>query len=164
MKASKAHLELITHSPDETRRLAADIGRHLPGGCLLLVKGDLGSGKTVFAQGLARGLEVPSEYVITSPTYTLVHEYPGREPFFHIDLYRLPPGEADLESLGVVDQVGVSGVILIEWPDRLPPEELPPQRLEITLTANAPQTRTIALIGYGLPYTDLIKKSGFSRY
>jgi tRNA threonylcarbamoyladenosine biosynthesis protein TsaE len=164
MRQSAKALTCTTHSPEETRRLAADIGRTLTAGSLLLLDGDLGTGKTVFAQGLARGLEVPADYTITSPTYTLVHEYPGREPFYHADLYRLPPGGADLESLGLADLVGVSGVVLIEWPDRLPPEELPPEHLRITLTAGAPRTRTIGLFGYGLPYIDLIEKSDFSRY
>jgi tRNA threonylcarbamoyladenosine biosynthesis protein TsaE len=164
MKEPAARLKLSSCSPEETRRLAAHIGRLLSGGSLLLIEGDLGAGKTVFAQGLAKGLEVPTEYAITSPTYTLVHEYPGRVPFYHVDLYRLPLGGADLESLGLADQAGVFGVVLIEWPDRLPPEELPPEHLRITLTAGAPHTRTIGLIGYGLPYIDLIEKSDFSRY
>ncbi|MEJ2640930.1 MAG: tRNA (adenosine(37)-N6)-threonylcarbamoyltransferase complex ATPase subunit type 1 TsaE [Desulfosarcinaceae bacterium] len=163
MRGPTARLDLATRSPGETRRLAAAIGRLLRAGSLLLIEGDLGAGKTVFAQGLARGLDVPAEYAITSPTYTLVHEYPGRERFYHVDLYRLPPGGADLESLGLSDQAGVSGVVLIEWPDRLPPEELPPEHLRITLTAGAPHTRTVGLIGYGLPYIDLIEKSDFSR-
>jgi tRNA threonylcarbamoyladenosine biosynthesis protein TsaE len=164
MRSATKRLDLTTHSAGETRRLAADIGRRLPGGSLLLLEGDLGAGKTVFAQGLARGLGVPAEYAITSPTYTLVHEYPGREPFYHVDLYRLPLGGADLESLGLADRVGVSGVILIEWPDRLPRQELPPEHLRITLTAGAPNTRAVGLIGYGLAYIDLIEKSDFSRY
>lgn len=153
--------EFSSHSPEETRRLAAVIGRHLPAGSLLLLHGDLGSGKTVFAQGLAKGLEVSSEYAVTSPTYTLVHEYPGRLPFFHVDLYRLPAGGADLESLGLADQAAASGVVLIEWPDRLPPGELPIEHLSICLAPRAPQARNLELIAYGLPYVDLIKKLGF---
>lgn len=153
---------LTSDSPEETRRLAAVIARQLPNGSLLLLTGDLGSGKTVFAQGLARGLAVPETYAVTSPTYTLVHEYPGRLSFYHVDLYRLPEGGADLENLGLADQVGVSGVTVIEWPERLPPEELPPERLVVTLAPGAPQIRDITLIGYGLPYTDLIDKLDFS--
>jgi tRNA threonylcarbamoyladenosine biosynthesis protein TsaE len=163
MSLPTARLELVSTGPEETRRLAARIGRQLPGGSLLLLEGDLGSGKTVFAQGLARGLAVPADYVVTSPTYTLVNEYPGRQTLFHVDLYRLPDGGADLESLGLADQVGVSGVVIIEWPDRLPPDELPAERLVVSLTAGAPRTRAIGLIGYGHPYLDLIGKFDFSR-
>jgi tRNA threonylcarbamoyladenosine biosynthesis protein TsaE len=162
MSPTTASLELTTTSPEETRRLAAAVGRRLPDGCLLLLEGDLGCGKTVFAQGLAQGLLVPVEYVVTSPTYTLVNEYPGRLPLFHVDLYRLPPGGADLESLGLGEVVGASGVLLIEWPDRLPPGELPPEQMTIHLVPGAPGIRRITLIGYGLPYVDLIKKLDFS--
>jgi tRNA threonylcarbamoyladenosine biosynthesis protein TsaE len=163
MSLSSAHLEFTTASPEETRRLAASVGQLLPPGGLLLLEGDLGSGKTVFAQGLAQGLAVPDEYAVTSPTYTLVHEYPGRLPLFHVDLYRLPDGGADLESLGLSEMVGISGVVLIEWPDRLPQGELPAERLIIRLTPGAPGSRTIALIGYGLPYVDLINNLDFSN-
>lgn len=162
MKLPSADLALTTASPEETRRLADQIGRRLPSGSLLLLRGDLGSGKTVFAQGLARGLEVPADYAVTSPTYTLVHEYPGRVPLFHVDLYRLPDGGADLESLGLTDSIGVTGVILIEWPDRLPSGELPLEHMEVRLVAGTPGVRRITLIGYGLPYVDLIKKLDFS--
>jgi tRNA threonylcarbamoyladenosine biosynthesis protein TsaE len=162
MPLVRADLAFTTTCPEGTRRLAAQVGRRLPSGSLLLLQGDLGSGKTVFAQGLARGLEVPADYAVTSPTYTLVHEYPGRLPFFHVDLYRLPDGGADLESLGLTESLGVAGVVLIEWPDRLPPEELPPEYLEVRLVAGAPGSRRITLIGYGLPYVDLLKKLDFS--
>lgn len=162
MSAPSTQLLLSSKSPQETRRLAAAIGGQLPAGSLLLLDGDLGSGKTVFAQGLATGLAVPSEYAVTSPTYTLVHEYPGRLPFFHVDLYRLPAGGADLESLGLADHAGSSGVVLIEWPDRLPPGELPPEFLSVGLVPDTPQARKIRLIAYGHPYVDLINKLDFS--
>jgi tRNA threonylcarbamoyladenosine biosynthesis protein TsaE len=163
MKLPTTSLELSSGNPEETRRLADTIGRRLQGGSLLLLKGDLGSGKTVFAQGLATGLAVPDEYTVTSPTYTLVHEYPGRLPFFHVDLYRLPAGGADMESLGLADQTSASGVVLIEWPDRLPPGELPPEHLTISLVPDAPQARKIRLIAYGQPYVDLINMLDFSK-
>lgn len=162
MSVPSNQLAVSSKSPQETRRLAAAVGRQLQAGSLLLLEGDLGSGKTVFAQGLATGLEVPGEYAVTSPTYTLVHEYPGRLPFFHVDLYRLPAGAADLESLGLADHTGISGVVLIEWPDRLPPGELPPEFLSIGLVPAPPQARIIRLIAYGHPYVDLINKLDFS--
>lgn len=163
MKPPATRLEIQSHSPAQTRNVAAEIGRHLPGGSLLLLEGDLGSGKTVFAQGLARGLAVPDAYAVTSPTYTLVHEYPGRQPFYHVDLYRLPEGGADLESLGLADIAGISGVTLIEWSQRLLPEEIPTQHLRVVFAPRGPQTRAIRVIAYGLTYTDLIDKFDFSR-
>lgn len=163
MKLPTTSLELSSSSPEETRRLADTIGRQLQSGSLLLLKGELGSGKTVFAQGLATGLAVPGEYAVTSPTYTLVHEYPGRLPFFHVDLYRLPTDGADLESLGLADQTSAAGVVLIEWPERLPPGELPPEHLIISLVPDAPQARKIKLIAYGQAYVDLINLLDFSK-
>ena len=162
MNLTSRRQELVSTSPEETRSMAARIGRRLTGGSLLLLEGDLGSGKTIFAQGLARGLAVPAEYAVTSPTYTLVHEYPGRQKLLHVDLYRLPQGGADLESLGLADPERDAAVLVIEWPDRLPPEELPDERLKVTLAPGAPGTRTIELIGYGHPYIDLIEKLDFS--
>ena len=162
MSPPTATLAYTTASPDETRRLAAHIGRRLPSGSLLLLEGDLGSGKTVFAQGLARGLEVPTEYAVTSPTYTLVHEYPGRLPLYHVDLYRLPDGGADLESLGLADAIDGCGVVLIEWPDRLPAGELPADHMAVQLTPGTPGSRRVTLIGYGLSYIDLINNLDFS--
>jgi len=75
--------------------------------------GDLGSGKTSFVQGLARGLEVPNDYYITSPSYTLINEYPGRHPFFHVDLYRLED-PVDFEDIGLYDILDVNFVVAIE--------------------------------------------------
>ena len=89
-----------THSPEETFDLGRKIGSLIDDPIVLALSGDLGSGKTVFVQGLARGLEVQPEYYITSPTFTLVNEYPGRLRLFHIDLYRLDHF-GDLEDIGL---------------------------------------------------------------
>ena len=82
--------EFQTHSHGQTVALGRALGRRLHQGIVLLLFGDLGSGKTAFTQGLARGLEVPASFIVTSPTYTLINEYPGRVPLYHVDLYRLP--------------------------------------------------------------------------
>jgi tRNA threonylcarbamoyladenosine biosynthesis protein TsaE len=86
---------------------------------VITLTGELGSGKTCFVQGLAEGLETPPEYYITSPSYTLVNEYPGRCTFYHIDLYRLDSVE-DAAEIGLDDALYGEGVAAIEWPDRLP--------------------------------------------
>ncbi|MDJ0781036.1 MAG: tRNA (adenosine(37)-N6)-threonylcarbamoyltransferase complex ATPase subunit type 1 TsaE [Desulfosarcinaceae bacterium] len=161
MSVAIRQLRFTSDGAADTRRLATAVGRRLADGSLVLLEGELGSGKTVFAQGLADGLAVPETYVVTSPTYTLVNEYPGRLTLYHVDLYRLPTGAADLESLGLADQIGLSGVLVIEWPDRLPPAELPPEHLQVRLVPSAPQTRDIELIAYGLPYVDLIDRLDF---
>jgi tRNA threonylcarbamoyladenosine biosynthesis protein TsaE len=109
-----------THAHNQTVDLGRALGRHLNHGITLFLIGDLGSGKTAFAQGLARGLDVPLSYAVTSPTYTLVNEYPGRLPFFHVDLYRLP-APVDPDEIGLRELFAEDGVVAVEWARRLHP-------------------------------------------
>jgi len=101
-----------------TRRTTTRLGRALSGlarpGDLLLLEGDLGAGKTFLARALCRGLGVPHDVPITSPTFTLVHEHAGRFPICHADLYRLrEPGE--LRDLGLRERRGEGALVVIEW-------------------------------------------------
>jgi len=106
----------VTRSPEETERLAETLAAGLTPGAVLRLTGPLGAGKTAFVRGLARGLGIDPDEV-SSPTFTLIHEYGGRLRLFHADLYRLGPAAA--EDLGL-DELGVEdGVLAIEWPDRL---------------------------------------------
>ena len=114
MKAAAAN---TTKSEGETAAVASALAADLKPGAVLLVSGNLGAGKTAFVRGLAEGLGVdPGE--VSSPTFTLVHEYRGgRLTLYHVDLYRLDRAATDdlgLDELGVAD-----GVLAIEWPDRL---------------------------------------------
>jgi tRNA threonylcarbamoyladenosine biosynthesis protein TsaE len=101
----------------QTRAIAAALAPRLGAGDVLLLQGDLGSGKTAFVRGLASGLGVdPGE--VTSPTFTLVHEYRGgRLPIVHVDLYRLTG--IDLDEIGLDEVLAGSGVVAIEWAERL---------------------------------------------
>ena len=117
--------------------------------------GDLGSGKTAFVQGLAGGLEVPSSYYITSPTFTLVNEYPGRLPLYHIDLYRLET-VGDLEDIGLDDLLGEQAVLAIEWADRLV-ENFSADYLSMYFEIIDDEMRRLDLIAYGQIGIDLIK-------
>ena len=110
---------LIYHSQseNETRAIAVKIAGELTAGSVLLLSGDLGAGKTAFVRGLAEGLGVSPDEV-TSPTFTLVHEYRGgRLPLLHVDLYRLD--RADLDEIGLDDDLALRGVVAIEWAERL---------------------------------------------
>ncbi len=108
-------------SEEETMDLGRGLGRALKGGELLLLQGDLGYGKTVFARGVATALGVLSEEV-SSPSFTLVHEYKGgRVPLFHIDLYRLEAPEEEVGALGIEEILAAGGVVLVEWGEKLPP-------------------------------------------
>jgi tRNA threonylcarbamoyladenosine biosynthesis protein TsaE len=103
-----------TSSPDETRALATALGSQLGPGDLVLLVGDLGSGKTTFAQGLAKGLGV--EVPVTSPTFTLVQQYLGRVPVAHVDVFRLERMQ-ELHDLGIEELVDGPGVTIVEWGD-----------------------------------------------
>ena len=109
--------DTVTRSQEDTERLAETLAGELRSGAVVLLSGPLGAGKTAFVRGLARGLGVDPDEV-SSPTFTLVHEYRGgRLRLFHADLYRL--GTAAAEDLGL-DELGIrDGVLAIEWPDRL---------------------------------------------
>ncbi|MCA9542872.1 MAG: tRNA (adenosine(37)-N6)-threonylcarbamoyltransferase complex ATPase subunit type 1 TsaE [Myxococcales bacterium] len=104
---------------EATRAAGAALGRLVPAGLVLLAEGDLGAGKTTFAQGLARGLGVPPEHYVNSPTFAILQTHPGRVPFHHIDLYRL--GDPDeIWALGLDDVLEGDGVSFVEWPERWP--------------------------------------------
>lgn len=106
---------IISHSPEETSSIGRQLAAQLRPGDVLALAGDLGAGKTQFVKGLALGLEVEGE--VTSPTFTLIHEYPGRLPLFHIDLYRLESQEEAL-TIGIDEYLADEGVTVIEWADK----------------------------------------------
>ena len=95
------------------------------------VSGELGAGKTCLVQGIARGLEVPPELPVTSPSFTLVGEYPGRLPLRHADYYRIE-SYARLVGAGFEDLLDGEGVVVVEWPE-LYPDALPTDRLEVSI-------------------------------
>ena len=110
---------IFSLSEEETLSLGEFIARGLEGGELLLLEGDLGLGKTVLVKGIAGGLGLAPDEV-TSPSYTLVHEYEGgRLPMFHLDLYRLDDLE-DLASIGIEEVLAAEGVVVVEWGEKLP--------------------------------------------
>ena len=106
-----------SNSESDTRAIAARFASELRPGAVLLLSGDLGAGKTAFTKGLAEGLGIdPGE--VTSPTFTLVHEYRGgRLPLIHVDLYRLD--RADLAEIGLDQDLAAVGVTAVEWSERL---------------------------------------------
>ncbi len=151
-------IEITTFSPEETRFLGKLIGQSIDQKMTISLAGDLGTGKTIFVQGLARGLEVSSDYIITSPTYTIVNEYPGRIKLFHADLYRISggiSGTAELFDIGFEEFYESNGVIVVEWADRLAPGELK-EDLAISIRTVDALTRKFILFFYGREKTNLI--------
>ncbi|MFW6381026.1 MAG: tRNA (adenosine(37)-N6)-threonylcarbamoyltransferase complex ATPase subunit type 1 TsaE [Bacillota bacterium] len=126
-------------SPETTLQIGADIGRLSDPGQIILLTGDLGSGKTVLVKGIAWGLNIEME--ITSPTYNLINEYPGECPLYHMDLYRLDDSQ-QLYDLGFMDYLDRSGVIAIEWPE-IAFEFLPPEFLFIRIEILEDEQRSL---------------------
>ena len=116
---TKRSFPCVTRSAEETYRLGKRVGEALRKGDVVALTGELGSGKTVLSQGIAHGLGVHGGYAITSPTFTLVNEYPGREgTFYHLDLYRLSDA-VDLEEVGFEEYLQTGGIMVIEWAEKI---------------------------------------------
>ena len=125
--------EFITHSAEETFELAYRIGEVLVGGEAILLAGDLGAGKTVFAKGIGAGLEIdPAD--VNSPTFTLVNAHDGRLRLYHLDLYRLAGETDEIFALSLPEMLAeADAVVVIEWAERLGPFAIPgANRVEIS--------------------------------
>ncbi len=143
-------IKAATTSVDDTRDLAAEVAALAAPGDLIVLAGDLGTGKTAFAQGFARGLGV--EEPVTSPAFVLVHTYEGRLPLVHLDVYRLETMQ-ELVDLGIAELLDDGAVTLIEWGDAVAPG-LPADFLEVRLEATGdPDDRqfSIRTVGPGWP-------------
>ncbi|MCC7363374.1 MAG: tRNA (adenosine(37)-N6)-threonylcarbamoyltransferase complex ATPase subunit type 1 TsaE [Dehalococcoidia bacterium] len=112
--AEQHAFELATTGEEETRGIGERLGRALRKGDVVLLSGDLGTGKTCLTQGIGRGLECGSQ--VNSPSFVLMNEYAGREQLYHVDLYRIEDVE-ELDDLGLWDYAE-KGVLVIEWPER----------------------------------------------
>ncbi|MFA5073981.1 MAG: tRNA (adenosine(37)-N6)-threonylcarbamoyltransferase complex ATPase subunit type 1 TsaE [Nitrospirota bacterium] len=145
---------IISTSPEQTWRIGQHLGSRFDAGMTICLYGDLGSGKTNFAYGIARGLDVQEHY-ITSPTFTFVNEYQGRVPFYHIDLYRLQD-PAELSSIGFEHYLDSDGVTVIEWAERAA-NELPSECLSVYLSQVDDHSREIGLCGEGERYENIIQ-------
>ena len=130
---------IVSESEQQTRSIAAALARDLRAGAVLLLSGDLGAGKTAFVRGLAEGLGIDPDEV-TSPTFTLVHEYRGgRLPLIHVDLYRLD--RADLDEIGLDSDLAAAGVVAVEWSERL--VRAMPGAAIVTITDRGGDSRSI---------------------
>ncbi len=121
---------VVTHSPEETIAFARELAKKLPDPCWVLLEGDLGSGKTTLAKGLIAGLGAAREEEVTSPTFTLVHEYASEKKVYHVDLYRVERCQ-ELRTLGLEDLMfqpvtagqpataGEPATVIVEWAEKL---------------------------------------------
>jgi len=147
-------MEWISESPDDTLALGRRLGERAAPGDVIALTGDLGTGKTVLAKGLAVGAGVRHERLVTSPTFVLVHEYAGRLPVFHVDAYRLH-GARDLVALGADEWFFGEGLCIVEWADRVR-EALPAERLDVHLEHLGPTRRRLILTPRGARYLERI--------
>jgi tRNA threonylcarbamoyladenosine biosynthesis protein TsaE len=143
----------------QTKSLGKKIGRYLEKGDVVGLVGELGTGKTVLAQGIAAGLGVGIKDYVRSPSFILLNIYQGRLPFYHFDLYRLN-SLRDLEEIDYQQHLYGDGVSVIEWAEKIK-GALPAEYLRIELSHHSRQTRIIRLIPKGKHYRKLINRLKF---
>jgi len=146
--------EIILQTLEDTRLLGLVLGRLVRPGDVILLSGQLGAGKTTLTQFIAQGLEVPESCYVTSPSFALLHEYPGRIPMYHIDCYRLA-GEDDVEDSGLIDYIVADGLSVVEWPDRLG-SLVPQERLDINICHSGNESRKVVLTAFGNTWQERI--------
>jgi tRNA threonylcarbamoyladenosine biosynthesis protein TsaE len=140
-------LVVTCRTPEDLHPLADALAAVLEPGDTLLLQGELGAGKTTLTQLLARALGVGEEQYVASPSFALLHEYTGRLPVFHMDLYRLSD-EDDVEAAGLLEYFELQGVCVVEWPDRLG-SLTPDSRLEIRIEHRPFEARQFTLFPRG---------------
>lgn len=139
--------ELITHSTEETARLAERLATFVEAGTVITLNGDLGAGKTTFTKGFAKGLGVKRN--VNSPTFTIMKQYQGRLPLYHMDVYRL---EETGDDIGLEEYILGDGVAVVEW-SNLIEESLPTERLAITIERVGDESRRVTFTPTGQRYT-----------
>lgn len=144
-----------TKSAEETFQLGLALGKNISEPCIIGLQGDLGAGKTAFIQGLARGLGVPEQYRITSPSYTIINQYPGRLAFFHVDLYRVEDPE-EIEQTGLAEILSQQHVTAVEWAEHLP-DEAPKPDIVILISTQSADTRKFRMFFYGPRFLNLVE-------
>ena len=146
---------VTTTSDEQTRGLGRLLGQTLPASALVLLQGTLGAGKTVFAQGVARGIGISEETPVNSPTYTLLNHYTGVRELFHFDLYRL--GDPDeLFELGFDEYAHGDGVALVEWPERMADTLF--EHLHVEINVIDAQRREVCFSATGEVYQQLLER------
>lgn len=148
-------LTIISPTPQETERIGSLVGTLLITGDVIALTGELGAGKTTLVRGLAQGMGVSGEEV-ASPSFTLVNEYDGPLPLFHIDLYRLGNIQ-ELHEIGYEEYISEAGVTVIEWADRVR-DAIPHESLWITLRYQSSEQREIEMHPRGVRYEKMIEE------
>lgn len=149
-KTFKTVFTYRSYSLKDTELLAGAIASASTAGMVIGLDGDLGAGKTAFSQGYARHLGV--EGIVNSPTFTIIKEYEGRLPLYHMDVYRISLQEAD--ELGLDEYFYGQGVCLVEWSSIIT-DLMPPRHMHIYMETAGPEERIITVTGIGERYGEL---------
>lgn len=136
-------IQIKLHNLEDTEKLGLLLGNLAAPGDVICLDGDLGAGKTALSQAIARGLGVPDTCYVTSPSFTILHEYKGRIPMYHMDFYRLQDA-GEVEDLGFEEYFYLAGLTVIEWSSRAV-ELLPDDRITLLIELNNDLSRTITL-------------------
>ena len=146
---------VLTESSKETKKLGESIGKKLSYGSIIALTGELGSGKTTLIQGIGEGIGTTS--MIKSPSFTIIHEYPGPIPLYHFDLYRLRD-EQEIVSLGYEEYFYKrEGIVVIEWAEKIK-NFLPTEYLNINIQMLSLSERKINLEPYGSYYEGILNR------
>ena len=155
-KSLMKKITLISNSAAQTKRIGKILGKFLLPGSVVALQGELGSGKTTLVKGIAKGLGVASEKMVSSPTFVLIHEYEGREKIYHLDWYRLRAVEGTDESLAE-ECFNSQAVTLVEWPER-GKTLIPRKALAIQLSHCGLRSRNILVSFPASPAPELLKE------
>ncbi len=136
-------IKIQLHTLADTEQLGRFLGETAQPGEIICLNGDLGAGKTTLAQAIARGLAVPENCYVTSPSFAILHEYEGRMPMYHMDFYRLQDA-SEIIDLGFEEYFYLSGLTVIEWSERAF-EILPAERLSLELLRENDEARTVII-------------------
>ncbi|HYJ16868.1 MAG TPA: tRNA (adenosine(37)-N6)-threonylcarbamoyltransferase complex ATPase subunit type 1 TsaE [Candidatus Limnocylindria bacterium] len=147
---------IVTTSPRQSQNLGRILGKLVQGGEIVGLVGEFGAGKTCFVRGFARGIDVAADAWVRSPTFTLINEYSGRLPVYHIDLYRVGKQE-ELDSLNLREYLYGDGVSLIEWFEFLPSHEVD-EHLELRISHGGGDRRELTFIAHGQRYERLLEQ------
>jgi tRNA threonylcarbamoyladenosine biosynthesis protein TsaE len=161
--SERSSLLLMSNSPMDTLRMGKILGEGLRGGDCVSLNGELGAGKTCLTQGIAKGLGVPEKFVVASPTFTLINEYPGAEVvLYHLDFYRLN-GVEELDEIGYQEYLTGGGVMVIEWAEKIP-EAMPGDALHIECSYLDEEVRKVVMTDCSeriLFWEQRMKRGGF---
>ncbi len=138
-------LRFETHSDEETREVGRQLAARLPASAVVLLIGNLGAGKTTLTKGIAEGRGAAAADEVSSPTFTLIHEYGQPVSIYHVDLYRLDTAD-EVRRLGLDELFETRALVLLEWAERFP-ELLPEKRVEIRLSHQGEDNRAIEIRG-----------------